>query len=151
MNSNLFKLGCNIWVHIAMYILQIPLFIYLLCKDLFLQKKKITEYCACIYMDFFRLQNLLNLHIYKCHIYLTQCSICMGSFYIFLIYMYLSLIFTFRFKYLSIMMKFFFKFISTSQPHVYTVYMEFYHLCYTCHMGLIRELFIFVYDMIFVN
>lgn len=89
MNSNLFKLGCNIWVHIAMYILQIPLFIYLLCKDLFLQKKKITEYCACIYMDFFRLQNLLNLHIYKCHIYLTQCSFCMGSFYIFLIYMYL--------------------------------------------------------------
>lgn len=108
MNSNLFKLGCNIWVHIAMYILQIPLFIYLLCKDLFLQKKKFTEYCACIYMDFFRLQNLLNLHIYKCHIYLTQCSICMGSFYTFLIYMYLSLIFTFRFKYLSIMMNFFF-------------------------------------------
>lgn len=29
--------------------------------------------------------------------------------------------------------------------------MEFHHLCYTCHMGLIRELFIFVYEMIFVN
>lgn len=62
MNSNLFKLGCNIWVHIAMYIIM-QRFIFI--------EKKITEYCACIYMDFFRLQNLLNLHIYKCHIYLT--------------------------------------------------------------------------------
>lgn len=37
------------------------------------------------------------------------------------------------------------------QLQVYTVYMEFHSPCYTCHMGLIRELFIFVYDMIFVN
>lgn len=37
------------------------------------------------------------------------------------------------------------------QLQVYTVYMEFHSPCYTWHMGLIRELFIFVYDMIFVN
>lgn len=37
------------------------------------------------------------------------------------------------------------------QLQVYTVYMEFHSTCYTWHMGLIRELFIFVYDMIFVN
>lgn len=36
------------------------------------------------------------------------------------------------------------------QLQVYTVYMEFHSPCYTWHMGLIRELFIFVYD-IFVN
>lgn len=36
------------------------------------------------------------------------------------------------------------------QLNVYTLYMEFHSPCYTCHMGLIPELFIFVYD-IFVN
>lgn len=59
-------MGAHSYVHF----IDTPIYIFIMQRFIFVEKK-ITEYCACIYMDFFRLQNLLNLHIYNCHIYLT--------------------------------------------------------------------------------
>lgn len=61
-------MGAHSYVHF----IDTPIYIFIMQRFIFVEKKNYRILCMYIHGLFLRLQNLLNLHIYKCHIYLTH-------------------------------------------------------------------------------